>query len=160
MKLTAKHINENFWIVQRSGRKIGAITVTATGVEYHRGTVTEKFTALDEFSQKYPVEFVKYAVTKPPTHEVMGYPTRTTAHNSEFNVQHQLPVYTADEQSRCKLCAGHYIVRNNKGQWQRMWCPKFIRLQRCAYYGPFKTLAEVAQCWDQIHADTSTDSTV
>ena len=160
MKLTAKHINENFWIVQSNGHKIGAITVTPSGVEYHQGKNTEKFSALDEFGQKYPVEFVRYTIPEPPTHEVLGYPTRTQAHNSEFNVQYQLPLYTAEENSKCKLCAGHYKVKNNQNTWNRMWCPKFIRLQRNAYYGPFKTPAELEQCWAEIHANTSTDTTV
>lgn len=161
MKLIVKHITENFWIVQHNGRKIGNITVTPEGVEYKKNNATEKFSALDEFSQKYPVEFVRYAATtSQPTHEVLGYPTKTIAHNSEFNVQYQLPLYTNDTDSRCKLCAGYYIVKNHQNSWSRMWCPKFIRLQRNAYYGPFKTTAEMDQCWSQIHANSPTDTTV
>lgn len=159
MKLTAKNITDNFWIVQQDGRKIGNIVILPSGVEFSQGTKVERFAHLEDVSKKYPVEFVSIPkLTTVPSHEVLGYPTRTAAFNSEFDVQHQLPLYTSEEDSRSKLCAGYYIVNKNQKGWQKVWCPKFITLHRNPYYGPFKTKEEQQECWDQIDEHTSAHS--
>ena len=161
MKLTAKNINDNFWIVQQDGRKIGNITVLPNGVEFSLGSNVEKFAHLEDINKKYPVEFVTVSATQvEPTKDVLGYPTKTTAFNGEFDVQHQLPLYTDEPDSRSKMCAGYYIVNKNEKGWKKVWCPKFITLKRNPYYGPFKTAQEQQQCWDQIDDCTTSHSAV
>jgi len=161
MKLTAKSVTDNFWIVQSDGKKIGNINILPHSVEFCQGNRVEQFAQLEDINKKYPVEFVKIAApAQQPTREVLGYPTKTVAFNGEFDVQHQLPLYTSEEDSRSKLCAGYYIVNKNNQGWKSVWCPKFITLERNPYYGPFKSADEQQQCWDEIHADSATHSTV
>lgn len=161
MKLTAKHITDSFWIVQQDGRKIGNIVVLPSGVKFSQGSQVETFSHLEDINKKYPVEFVSMPTSKiEPTKDVLGYPTKTLAFNSEFDVQHQLPLYTSEEDSRSKLCAGYYIVNKNQKGWSQVWCPKFITLHRNPYYGPFKTREEQQKCWDQINVHTATHPTV
>jgi hypothetical protein len=151
MTLTAKNISNDFWVVQFNGKKIGNINVRPTGVELTKGAQVELFEHLEDISNKYPIEFV--AVAPAPintTNQVLEYPTKTPAHNCEFDVPHQLPLYTLEPDSRSKFCAGYYIVNIHQQKWKKVWCPKFITLKRNAYYGPFKTAHEQQHCWSQI----------
>lgn len=161
MKITAKCVSENFWIMQSNGRKVGNIQVEPSGVTVQQGTQVEHFDRLEDIARKYPVEFVRYVNEHPQvTEEVLGYPTRGMAHNPEWDVQHHLPLYTSESDSRSKRCAGYYMVNKNEQGWKTMWCPKLITLRRNPYEGPFQTKEDLLNYWNQSHADDPAYTTV
>ena len=160
MKLTAKKVSDNFWIMRLNGRKVGNIQVDATGVVVEKEGSVERFARLEDIARKYAVEFVRYERPDPePTREVLGYPTRTLAHNPEWDLQLHLPLYTTDADSRSKRCAGYYMVNHNDQGWRQMWCPKLITVRRSPHHGPFQTREALDHYWNQ-HADNTAHSAV
>jgi hypothetical protein len=137
-KLTAKNINDSFWIVQSGGRKIGNITVDSTGVDFQQGNQIRHFGSLQELSDRYPITWQRYPVSnQKPDNDVFGYPTKSEPFNPEFDIHRRLPLYTEESDSKSKRCAGHYLVNLHKKGWSRMFCPKLITLDRYSYYGPY-----------------------
>jgi hypothetical protein len=138
MKLTAKSINDNFWIVQIDGRKIGNITVEPTGVAFHQGNQTRRFQSLKELSDRYPITWQQFPIgNQKSDNDVFGYPVKSQPFNPEFDIQRRLPLYTTETDSKSKRCAGYYLVNLHKKGWCRMFCPKMITLDRYSYYGPY-----------------------
>jgi len=73
--------------------------------------------------------------------ECHGYPTKWAPHNSMYDVQRRLPLFTKSDQSKSLFCAGHYVIKFPKN-WVRSFCPKLITIERYPYQGPFKTEEE------------------
>ena len=161
MKLTAKRVSDNFWIMRLNGRKVGNIQVNAEGVTLQQGSSVEYFERLEDIAHKYTVEFVRYPKkNQEPESEVLGYPTRTPAHNPEWDVHLHLPLYTTESDSRSKRCAGYYMINHNEQGWRQMWCPKLITVRRNPYYGPFQTKEALQDYWNQNHASDTAHTAI
>lgn len=161
MTLTAKNINDSFWILQKNGQKIGNLSVTPDRVVITQEKQQETFDSLDAAIQKYPMEFVVYKTPQSEaTMEVLGYPTRSVAYNGEFDVHHQLPLYTELSDSHSKRCAGYYAVNLGHRGWFNVWCPKLLTLKRNIYAGPFATWQEAQDVLEQHNVDHSSHTSV
>ena len=73
---------------------------------------------------------------------VHGYPTSVTPHNTMYDVQRKLPLFTKSLKSNSLYCAGYYIIKFDKG-WVKSFCPKLVTVERYGYKGPFKTDVEM-----------------
>lgn len=69
---------------------------------------------------------------------VYEYNTDSVPFNEVWHVQCKVPLYTKEAKSKSFYCAGHYVIKTNKG-WTTSYCPKFITLLKYKYHGPFKT---------------------
>lgn len=138
IKLTAKNVTDDFWIVQNNGRKVGNIRIRDSGVEFQNGSRVERFRDLTAVNVNYDIVWQRI-ISNPPQNEsdVFGYPTKTLPHNPEFDVHRQLPLFTSETDSKSKQCAGYYLVNLHKKGWTEMFCPKLITLDRYSYYGPY-----------------------
>jgi hypothetical protein len=156
-QLIAKNVNDNFWVVQLNGRKVGNIQVNAQGATLYQGPVMEKFEHLEDIGKKYSVQFVQFPqAASNPDLEVLGYPTRTPAFNAEWDLRLKLPLYTTQAESRSKRCAGYYLVNRHKQGWVKMWCPKLITLQRNEFLGPFQSHEQMQNRARHADAENST----
>lgn len=149
-KLQAKTIIDNkFWIVERGGEKFGTlrknednrfVLSNELGIKIY----DNKESLTREFGKEFfVVKIVKEAEGAEPN-EVHGYTTSTAPHNSMFDIQRKLPLFTKSGDSKSLYCAGYYVIKFDKG-WVKSHCPKLITLQRYEYQGPFKTEFEMKQ---------------
>ena len=75
-KLTAKNVTDDFWIVQRNGRKVGNIRVRNDGVEFHSGSRVERFRDLNAVNVNYDIVWQRVSsLPSADDHDVFGYPT-------------------------------------------------------------------------------------
>lgn len=148
--LHAKPIIENkFWIVEQNGEKIATLrkiedekfvlsNVTGIKIYDNKESLTKQFG-----KDFFVVKILKESNDSLPT-EVHGYPCSVIPHNSMFDVQRKLPLFTKSGDSKSLYCSGYYVIRFDKG-WVKSFCPKLITLQRYEYKGPFKTELEMKQ---------------
>jgi hypothetical protein len=136
---TKELIPNQSWIVQSDGEKIGTLYKKPSGyILYQNG--------LEIHLGKKPVlqSGVVITIDKPTKKDsvkttektVYGVPCDCEPHNQLYNVRHQVPVYTKTIDSKCQYCAGYYVILDN-GQYKIEFCPKYIRIQRHTFYGPF-----------------------
>jgi len=155
-ELHAKPIIENkFWIIEQSGTKIATlrkddenrfIMSNEDGIKIYntKESLTRQF-GKDFFVAK----IVKEADTSLPN-EVHGFSTSVNPHNSMYDIQKKLPLFTKSGDSKSLYCAGYYVIRFDKG-WVKSHCPKLITLQRYEYHGPFKTEIEMKQVLSNVN---------
>lgn len=148
--IQAKPIIENkFWIVEQDGEKIATLrkiedekfvlsNVTGIKIYDNKESLTKQFG-----KDFFVVKILKESDDSLPT-EVHGYPCSVIPHNSMFDVQRKLPLFTKSSDSKSLYCSGYYVIRFDKG-WVKSFCPKLITLQRYEYKGPFKTELEMKQ---------------
>jgi hypothetical protein len=148
--IQAKPIIENkFWIVEQNGEKIATLrkiedekfvlsNVTGIKIYDNKESLTKQFG-----KDFFVVKILKESNDSLPT-EVHGYPCSVIPHNSMFDVQRKLPLFTKSGDSKSLYCSGYYVIRFDKG-WVKSFCPKLITLQRYEYKGPFKTELEMKQ---------------
>ncbi len=142
-------INDKFWIVEQAGEKVATlrknddnrfVMSNEDGVEIYdtKESLTKKFGK--EF---FIAKIVKESRDSLPN-EVHGYPTSVNPYNAMFDIKKKLPLFTKSDDSKSLYCAGHYVIKFDKG-WVKSFCPKLITLQRYEYRGPFKTELEMKQ---------------
>jgi len=153
IKMTDIHakpiIDNKFWIVEQGGSKIATlrknednrfVMSNELGIEIF----DTKKSLIDKFGKEFfIVKIVKEADNAEPN-EVHGYATSVEPHNSMFDIQKKLPLFTKSSDSKSLYCAGYYVIQFEKG-WVKSFCPKLITLQRYKYRGPFKTEFEMKQ---------------
>lgn len=142
-------IEEKFWIVEQDGMKFA----TLRKVEDDRFVMSNEFgiqvyETKEKLTQEFGKDFFLAKIIKPATNsgpnEVHGFPASTTPCNAIYDVQRKLPLFTKGIESKSHYCAGHYIIRFDKG-WVKSFCPKLITLQRYEFVGPVKTEFEAKQ---------------
>jgi hypothetical protein len=142
-------IDEKFWIVEKNdGERFATlrknednrfILSNNNGIAIYKTKESLK----KEFGKDFFVKIVKEAEDAQPL-EVHGFPTSVTPHNSMFDVQRKLPLFTKSKDSKSLFCAGYYTIQFEKG-WVKSFCPKLITIQRYPSKGPFKTEVEMKQ---------------
>lgn len=147
MKIEAKPLVENFWIVEKDGKKIGTLTKEenhymmndSSGIRFFDNQTEVEETLGRTFSWKnFQIKESR------PRNEVYGYPTTYVPYDTMYDVKRGLPIFTKSPKSESLYCAGYYVIYFNKG-WVKSFCPKFITIQKNNAEGPFKTLKEAKQ---------------
>jgi hypothetical protein len=105
------------------------------------------FNKKDDLTKQFGKDFfltnTKIKVTtSTDINECHGYPTSCRPYNSMYDVKRKLPLFTKSNASKSLYCAGHYIIKFEKG-WVKSFCPKAITVERYPYKGPFKTELEM-----------------
>lgn len=136
-------IPDQYWILRDQDRKVGNIQVDGHGYVVNIGAEQRRFSDLQTLSHAVNIVFESGSPSNSdaPDMEVHGYPTRSRAYNSVFDVRHQLPLWTTEPRSRSWLAAGWYRIRQHR-TWKAVYCPKLIILERYQYQGPFRSLQE------------------
>lgn len=143
-ELVAKPIVKNkFWVVENSGKKIATIQAKADGgFVYVHDDHREHFPSVKNLKQKYQIEFRPVGKSKKDlTNDVYGFPVNSKAYNQVYDVIRKLPVYSKNPKSKSLFCAGYYLIKQNNN-WELVFCPKNITVNRYEYYGPFKSKDE------------------
>jgi hypothetical protein len=141
-------VDGKFWIVEQDGTKIATLhkkennkfVLSSTNGEV---MFNKKEDLTKQFGKGFFLTSEKVKVTSSAdTNDCHGYPTSCTPYNSMYDVQRKLPLFTKSNASKSLYCAGHYIIKFEKG-WVKSFCPKAITIERYPYKGPFKTEIEM-----------------
>lgn len=136
--LIAKPIIQNqFWIVTDGNKKVGNIEANSAGYSVQVNGNLFQFTNTEDISKSTHIRFqtIKIENTK-PTQPYPEYPTTKTTHNSVFDIQRGLHLFTKSKKSKCFYAAGWFVI-NHSDIREIVFCPKYIFLQRYNYKGPF-----------------------
>lgn len=149
MNYQAKPVLDNkFWLVEKDGDKFATLRKSEDKhfvLSNENGVIVfkNKEHVLKEFGTNFfvaPEKKKKKEIVK----EVHNYPASCEPYNEMYDIKRKLPLFTKSKDSKSLYCAGHYIIKFNKG-WVKSFCPKLITLQRYPYKGPFKDDLEMKQ---------------
>jgi hypothetical protein len=141
-------VDGKFWIVEQDGTKIATLHKKENNKFVLSSTNGEMmFNKKDDLTKQFGKDFfltnTKIKVTtSTDINECHGYPTSCRPYNSMYDVKRKLPLFTKSNASKSLYCAGHYIIKFDKG-WVKSFCPKAITVERYPYKGPFKTDLEM-----------------
>jgi hypothetical protein len=141
-------VDGKFWIVEQDGTKIATLHKKENNKFVLSSTNGEvMFNKKDDLTKEFGKDFfltnTKIKVTtSTDINECHGYPTSCRPYNSMYDVKRKLPLFTKSNASKSLYCAGHYIIKFEKG-WVKSFCPKAITIERYPFKGPFKTELEM-----------------
>lgn len=135
-------IDEKFWIVEEEGTRVGTlrknedkfILSNEQGIKVY----ANKKSVTNEFGKDFFIAKIIREADDAQPNEVHGFKSSTKPHNSMYDIQKKLPLFTKSSDSKSLYCAGYYVIRFEKG-WVKSFCPKLITIERYPYKGPFKT---------------------
>lgn len=145
MNLIAKPIVKNeLWVVTNGQDKVGNVKYTGQCYSVTLGNRQCNFDTRQSINKLVAIEFQR------PSARAQGYrppyavwPTTGRTYNNMFDVKRRLHVYTKTKRSKCYYVAGWFGLLIND-EWQKVFCPKYIFIQRYPYQGPFNTEQELS----------------
>lgn len=142
MTLIAKTIlkNQN-WVITDGHKKVGNVVADGAGYRVKIGNDVRQVEDTKSIEKIFHVSFDKPTKSKKEKLPYANWPTDSKTHNNFYDVQRKLHIYTKTKKSLCYHAAGYFKINMN-GEWQTLFCPKYIFIQRYEYLGPFKTESE------------------
>jgi hypothetical protein len=140
MTLFAKPIVKNeLWVITDGQNKIGNVQHTTEGYDLRIGNRSAHFDSTDKIEQLAKIVFQtpsKQCSEKQKLYSL--WPVSGKTYNDVYDVKRKLHVYTKTKASKCYHVAGYFKINMND-EWQTIFCPKYIFIQRYPYRGPFFT---------------------
>lgn len=144
MALIAKPIVKNKrWLVINDDKKVGNVEICSRGYIVKIGDkelICEDEKAIQQIAK---IDFQTITL-KPASVPYAEWPTDSKTFNDLFDVKRKLHIYTKEVDSKCYYAAGWFKVKMDDN-WQTLFCPKYIFLQRYSYIGPFKSQKEAEE---------------
>ncbi len=142
--LVAKPIvKDQLWVVTNGQEKVGNVENTGQGYCVTLGNHQCNFDSTNTINKLVAIEFQRPSakkLTQTPPYAV--WPTSSKTYNNMFDVKRRLHVYTKIRKSKCYYVAGWFKLLINN-EWQTIFCPKYIFVQRYKYLGPYNTEQEL-----------------
>lgn len=142
--MIAKPIVDNeYWILTDGKEKIGNVIANNSGVELKLNGTTTQYGNIKELAKENNIKiqptFKKIKVTPKPIYE--EFPVEGKMYNNIVDLKKKIQLYTKTFNSKCYYVAGYFNIRFNEN-WETVFCPKYIYIQRYEYNGPFCTEEE------------------
>lgn len=142
MALLAKPVVKNkFWIVEKNGNKYATIQSVPDGVVFVQDQLREKFPSIKVLKSKYNILFDRAQANKEKSRNNLShaydFPVTGRAYNIVYDVVRRIPIFTKTPKSKSYYCAGYYLVKVH-GEWQEVFCPKLLVLNRHEFVGPYR----------------------
>lgn len=140
-------LKDRFWIVEEEGKKVGTLSLDEDRYVFSTPQEVIFFSNKTQIKKTLGIDFKKINIidsTPNKKLEVHGYPTSVHPYNEMYDLKRKLPLFTKSEKSKSLYCAGHYIVKFEKG-WVKSFCPKLITIERYESKGPFKTESQMKE---------------
>lgn len=143
MNLVAKPIVKNqLWVITDGVNKVGNVEADGSGFNVKIGNDVNHFDSTKTIERMIKIEFERpRAAAKKTAVPYAHWPTPKNTYNNFYDVKRKLHVFTKTPASKCYHAAGYFKIRLNE-DWETVWCPKYIFIQRYEYVGPFNTLDE------------------
>lgn len=140
MTLIAKTIvKDQLWVITDGSKKIGNVEADQSGYCIKIRGDTKHYASTKAIEQNFHVTFDKPKTLE--SHEetpFANWPTDSSTYNNFYDIKRKLHVYTKSPKSLCYHCAGYFKIKMTD-EWEVVFCPKYIFIQRYPYHGPFKT---------------------
>jgi hypothetical protein len=148
MTLIAKPIVKNqLWVITDGVKKVGNIEANsnATSFSVKIGDHVNYFSSTKKIEQDIHLVFEQPFKSTPVTEVPFAHwPTDGKTYNNFYDVKHKFHVYTKTPDSKCYYVAGYFNIELN-GDWQTIFCPKYIFVQRYPNTGPFTSAEEARE---------------
>lgn len=145
MTLVAKPIVKNhLWVITDGGKKVGNIEANSNATSYsvRIGNDINYFSSTKNIEQDIQLVFASPIKTQALTQMPFArWPTESKTYNNFYDIKRKIHVYTTSKKSKCYHAAGYFNIELN-GEWQTLFSPKYIFIQRYKYDGPYKTIEE------------------
>jgi hypothetical protein len=144
MNLKAKPIvNNEYWVVTDGDKKVGNVISEGSGFDVKIGDNITHYNTKQQVKKHTNIEFEKLEKSNPSNPIFAVYPTTNNrVYNSVLDVKRKLHIFTETPKSKCYHVAGWFAVKQGE-EYQNVFCPKYIFIQRYDYIGPFKTEQEL-----------------
>jgi len=144
-KTVAKSVLSNkYWILESNGQKIGTIqAIDAGGFSLVKDQERKRYASITALGSENNIIFDRKNNKKSTStlNLISDYPVAGKAYNIIWNVRKKFAAYTKNKNSKCHYCAGYFAIKF-QNEWQVMFCPKLIMVNRYETLGPFKTRTE------------------
>lgn len=137
------------WLIRDETTKIGGVSKDRKGYAFYKGGRKTTFKSLAEINRAFgtalseeSVKKIKEEAAENKNYAIYDYPCSSKPSVPVYNVKRKLPLFSKNDKSKSRYCAGYYVIKFRKG-WVKSFCPKLITLDRYPYQGPFKTEAEM-----------------
>ena len=146
MTVKAKGIVKNeFWVLTDGKKRVGEIKSNGVGRGYtvSFNGVKRVEPSMAQMKRELNLDWVEVPKRiKVKVDQVHGYSTDAEPHDGVWDLQHKVPIYTKEKNSKSWFCAGWYLVKKGRN-WKESFCPKLITIQRYSWRGPYKTPNEL-----------------
>jgi hypothetical protein len=146
MNLVAKPIIKGeYWVVTDGDKKVGNVIQEGSNYQVKLNNTVETYDSTKSIEKIKKIEFektkkVKTELKNPP---FAVYPTESNRiYNSFYDVKRKLHIFTKGAKSKCYFVAGWFGVKQTD-TFTKIFCPKYIFIQRYEYIGPFKSEEEL-----------------
>jgi hypothetical protein len=145
MNLVAKPIIKGeYWVVTDGDKKVGNVIQEGSDYQVIMDNTVEKYSSTKAIEKSKQIEFEKVGKQEKQSAPPFAiYPTSgNRIYNSFYDVKRKLHIFTKTPKSKCYYVAGWFGIKQNE-EFVKIFCPKYIFVQRYDYTGPFKTEDEV-----------------
>jgi hypothetical protein len=144
MTLIAKPIRKNeLWVITDGEKKIGNVEADGTGYSVKIGDSESHFASTKSIEKMVHLVFERpQKPVKQGEPPYAHWPTTGKTYNNFYDVKRKVHVYTKTAASKCYYVAGYFKVLMND-EWQNIFCPKYLFIQRYQYHGPYNSEAEI-----------------
>lgn len=143
--IIAKSVLSNkYWILESNGKKVGTIqAIEAGGFSLVANQERKKYASINSLSAEHNIFFDSKKTKKSSRNLnlIDDYPISGKAYNVIWNVKKKFAAYTKTKNSKCHYCAGYFVLKL-QDEWQIVFCPKLIMVNRYEFLGPFKSLSD------------------
>jgi hypothetical protein len=144
MNLKAKPIVKNqYWVITDGDKKVGNVISDGTEFAVKIENKIQHYDSTKEIEKKAHIEFIKTikpAEIKKPAFAVFPTPNGKI-YNSFYDIKRKMHIFTKTAKSKCYYAAGWFALKQAE-EYEAVFCPKYIFVQRYDYKGPFKTQAD------------------
>jgi len=144
MTLIAKPIIKNqLWVITDGVNKVGNVEADGSGFNVKIGDNLDHFASTKSIERMIKLEFQRpQKSSKQVTPPFAHWPTPGKTYNNFFDVKRKIHVYTNTPDSKCYHAAGYFRILMND-EWQTVFAPKYIFVQRYEYQGPYNSPDEI-----------------
>lgn len=135
-------IKDQYWVITDGDQKVGNVVAEGSGVQLIMNGKATHFDSTTELKNKTRIQFQALKTNRTKIELPFAYyPTTSKVHNSILDIKRKLHLFTKTVKSKCYYAAGWFAINQN-GTYEKVFCPKYIFIQRYPYHGPFKTETE------------------
>jgi hypothetical protein len=151
MNLKAKPIVKGeYWVVTDGDKKVGNVIAEGSGFDVKIGDTIQHYTTTKQITKKVNIDFEKIQKPEVQAPPFSVYPTSgNRVYNNVFDVKRKLHIFTKTLKSKCYHVAGWFVLKQGI-EFEPVFCPKYIFIQRYEYHGPFKTETEAKECINKL----------
>jgi hypothetical protein len=147
--IVAKSIlSDKYWILESNGIKIGTIqAIEDGGYSLVKNQERKKYASINSLKTENNIFFDRKRSKKSSVNNnlIGDYPISGRAYNIIWNIKKKFAAFTKTKNSKCHYCAGYFVIKF-QNEWQIIFCPKLIMVNRYEFRGPYKSLDD-AKKW-------------